>query len=447
MAGKHSPRAWLDNGDVLSLDPGKPLGQGGEARVVRVVGRREVVAKLYHQPTAARAAKLDHLLAARPVGANAAPDVATVAWPLARLNDRTGQAIGYLMPAVHNALELAAVYHPGARAGGQASGWDLRHLVMVAVHLARALVGVHQVPGMAVGDLNDRNILVRSDARVIIIDCDSFTIGPFNSGVGRVDYLAPELQLRLGSARQGQQQDAFSLAILLYQLLMGGMHPFAGGGEPASLAERIAAGHYPHRAGGPAAPLAAPTYDTLPDALRDLFDRAFIDGHGTPARRPTARVWARALVAAGRHVQRCPVDGAHHRFAQSGCATCARAARATRGRGNGAARRARRTRNAPPGTPTAGAQAGQYAAAAGPGPTAPRPPVAVRPGRWIAVLIILGVAVATGYLLSGQNTASPPQPYLGALAPDSDRVIGRTARHPQDERLDSGSDIYRRHLQ
>ena len=103
--------------------------------------------------------------------------------------------------------------------------------------------------------------------------------------------------------------DAFSLAVILYQLLTG-VHPFAVRAfDPATgmmvqtVRDAIAAGLYAHapaRASGPQMQCAPPhaAAAKLPAALREAFDRAFVDGHVDPARRPSVEEWATLLPTA-----------------------------------------------------------------------------------------------------------------------------------------------------
>ena len=89
--------------------------------------------------------------------------------------------------------------------------------------------------------------------------------------------------------------DLFALAVIVFQLLLGGWHPFAAT-DDLDLVGRIRRGEFPHVAGSPdRPPPEAPLFSALPVELQHLFIQAFVDGHWDPGARPTADVWYEAL--------------------------------------------------------------------------------------------------------------------------------------------------------
>jgi DNA-binding helix-hairpin-helix protein with protein kinase domain len=150
----------------------------------------------------------------------------------------------------------------------------------------------------------------------------------FLCGVARPEFAAPELaEVNLRSQPREAASDLFALAVHIYQLLLGGNHPFmrgvwTGAGDQPHALELAKTGCW---AGGPGSPLAthplAPTASFLPADLVGLFERAFTDGARDPARRPGAADWRRALLSVRttscrRGVHQIPVDAA-------ACAWCA----------------------------------------------------------------------------------------------------------------------------
>ena len=115
-------------------------------------------------------------------------------------------------------------------------------LVRAALNLARVVTRLHG-GGFVIGDLNHSSVLVLPNATVRIVDADSFPLPPdFVCRVGTPEYMPAELQdADLGSVRRLARHDVFALSVLIYQLLSGGRHPFAGyGGRPsANLADNI----------------------------------------------------------------------------------------------------------------------------------------------------------------------------------------------------------------
>jgi DNA-binding helix-hairpin-helix protein with protein kinase domain len=87
--------------------------------------------------------------------------------------------------------------------------------------------------GCAIGDVNHSGILVSGRATATLIDADSFQI--FDGKVrlpclvGVPEYTPPELHgQRLETVVRTHNHDAFGLAIVIFQLLWMGRHPFAG---------------------------------------------------------------------------------------------------------------------------------------------------------------------------------------------------------------------------
>ncbi len=348
------------DGKRVELDSSRVVGRGGEATVypLRQTGR---VAKLYHQPSRARGEKLRLMVQRPPNDDTRSTGWVSIAWPEEILVDSSRQVVGFTMPAVAGSHRLAEAYHPRTRAQLLHSGNDLRFLVRTARNLASIVAAVHD-SGYVMGDFNDLNVLIAPNALVSLIDCDSFQVGPYRCGVGRPEYMAPELHgANLGTIDRRADQDCFSLGIAVHQLMMGGFHPYAGVGEPGELPARITRGLCPYAPAGPNPPRFAPSADDLPPRLRELFKAAFVDGHGDPGSRPTALEWRDALWSAERELMKDAHCGHYHFSHVADCPECRRqaeraghGARPTRGSraagtggGTGNARRSagRRTTN------------------------------------------------------------------------------------------------------
>ncbi|MBY0526051.1 MAG: tetratricopeptide repeat protein [Gemmataceae bacterium] len=307
-------------GEALNLDA-TPLGRGGEAAIHALTDTATAVAKIYHQPTAEHAAKLGAMLAAPPADPMAGTGHVSIAWPSTRLFDADSRCIGYLMPRVHEARLLHEFYNPKVRQQ-VCPGFHHGYLLRTARNLAAAVRAVHE-RGYVIGDVNESNILVTTTALVALIDTDSFQVRAsdqvFRCRVGKPEYTPPELQrARFAEVDRGPEHDAFGLAVLIFQLLMQGAHPFlgvfTGQGEPASIPRRIEAGHWPYATSRTVpykpTPL-APPFAVLPAPVRDLMQRCFDDGHTNPASRPGAREWQQALHAAEKELITCPDNPQH----------------------------------------------------------------------------------------------------------------------------------------
>src|SRR5215212_4217649 len=141
-------------GALLVLDTTREIGAGGEARVLEVPGEPGLVAKLYRDPTLARARKLGLMLERPP----ALDPGAAVAWPVDLLTGPSGgRFAGFLMPRAEGP-RLFEFYNPiSRRRTAPLSDYALLH--RAGVNLAAAFAGLH-AHGYVVGDVNESNILV-----------------------------------------------------------------------------------------------------------------------------------------------------------------------------------------------------------------------------------------------------------------------------------------------
>jgi DNA-binding helix-hairpin-helix protein with protein kinase domain len=304
------------SGRPISVGP--KLGAGGEGTVYAVSSME--VAKIYAaEPAAQRVAKLEALLRV------ASPDVrAIAAWPQQLLRERSGHVTGFTMPRIDGRVTIATAMNPGSRKATfpQATwGW----LIHVGRNLAVAMEAVHST-GVVVGDVNDSNVLVGNDAVVRLIDVDSFQVRDgariYTCDVGMPIYQPPELYGRsFPGLERTPNHDRFGLAVLIFQLVFMGRHPWAGIWKGADFAfdtgEVIArlpfvfgrdaaiAGHRP--------PANTVRLDWLPNAAAQLFEHAF----AKDARpRPSGADWAAALAAFEGDLATCNAS-AMHRYARS----------------------------------------------------------------------------------------------------------------------------------
>ena len=260
---------------------GRCLGQGGEGAVYAVPMWPRSVAKIYARRPDEQATR--KLAAMVQLGTEELASFA--AWPQGLLLDpRTGSAVGFLMPRVDAHREIHALYGPTARkAAFPDASWAF--LARVARNLAAAFDAVHR-HGHVIGDVNQGNVVVSRKATVRLIDCDSFQVTheghTYPCRVGVPLFTPPELQhQRLDSVERTHDHDRFGLAVLVFQLLFMGRHPFAGRHPdrvvPVEAAIReglFAFGREARRQGWEAPPFSLLLEDVTP-AVADLFERAF----------------------------------------------------------------------------------------------------------------------------------------------------------------------------
>ncbi len=298
----------------LTLNPKAALGAGGEGSVFEVGNR--LAAKLYRKPSEAIQNKLKTMLVQQ------SPDAQdeSIAWPMDLLLDESGIIVGFLMPQAIAAQPIVDYYNPKTRLGFSPS-FNYRDLHCTARNLAAAVEKLHE-QGYVIGDLNESNILVTQTAQVTLVDADSIQVidgeNLYRCRVGKAEFMPPELQgQNLSEVTRTDEQDNFALAILIFQTLMEGCHPFAGiytgEGEPPSLAARIAAAHFPYSGQSVPyrpSPLALPL-TLLHPKIQEFFQRCFVDSQRNPQIRPTAAQWHEALTVAEQELRSCTVNIQH----------------------------------------------------------------------------------------------------------------------------------------
>lgn len=296
------------------------VGRGGEATIYRVANRAGQVAKLYHTPlTSEYAQKLIWMQQNPPEETHRDEGHHSIAWPLELLYGEDQALSGYLMPFIGGTVKIFAVINPTLR---RKTGFDWRYLLRTARNLAAAVRSLHE-RDYVIGDLNESNILVTERALVTIIDADSFQVRlpagrVYYCPVGKPEYTPPELQGVLFQNRPRRfEADYFGLAVLIFQLLMEGNHPFRGvwkgSGEPLQVADKIKRGLFPYK---PYASLVVPApntppFDTLPPRLQELFLQGFVDGHVRPAQRISPRQWVDALATVESSLTQCMRERGH----------------------------------------------------------------------------------------------------------------------------------------
>lgn len=325
-------------GSPLAL--GAAVGSGGEATVYAVLGSPAQAAKIYHQPTSLRAAKLRVMQANPPRDPSADTEHPSIAWPLGLVYDSGGTPVGFLMPRFPGGSfrPLLEFYNPQTRLE-HAPGFTWAYLLRTAANLAAVVAALH-AQGTVVGDLNESNLLVNRSALVTLIDCDSMQVTGqdgtvFRCPVGKPEYTPPELQgVDFSRVDRVPAHDLFGLAVLVSLLLLEGVHPFQGvwqgAGDPPTLEANIAAGRCPY-VGAPdlrPPPYALP-FQILPPAVQDLLRRCFGPGATDPAARPPAAEWKAVLAAAADDLATCPINPQHRYSTHLGtdCPWCARIAR------------------------------------------------------------------------------------------------------------------------
>src|SRR5262250_3136852 len=221
---------------------GRRIGVGAEGEVCEIQDRSDLVAKIYHEPPPPE--KAEKLVALSRLGHERLFNLS--AWPVSTLRDAPdGAVVGFVMKRISGAEEVHALHSPKSRLQKfPEASWAF--LIYVAANIARAVAAIHE-HGFVIGDLNPKNILVTRKATVYLLDVDSFQVmadgKTYRCDGGFPEYTPPELQgVAFRMVDRTQEHDYFGLAVVIFQLLFMGRHPFSGrflGAEEMSLERAI----------------------------------------------------------------------------------------------------------------------------------------------------------------------------------------------------------------
>lgn len=296
---------------------GKELGRAGEGTVLEVCDGRKLAAKVYHSPISEeKSAKLKGM-----VSQYTERLLKISAWPVDTLYDAPGGKVtGFLMPQAVQPYKIHDLYGVKSRlAKFPQANWHF--LLYTAMNLAKAFHAVHEL-GFIIGDINEGNVFVTTQATVMLLDCDSFQVRAhgrlFLCEVGVENYTPPELHGTVfKNVERTVDHDAFGLAVLIFLLLCLGRHPYAGGylgtGDmPIGRAipeDRFAYGKNAQ------AKLMRPPPATLPltalsQPVATLFERAFMRPTAGQ-NRPRPQEWVSALDTLIKSIKVCDKHTGH----------------------------------------------------------------------------------------------------------------------------------------
>jgi TonB family protein len=304
----------------------KQIGQGGEGAIYEIREQADIALKLYW-PTKAesRRGKISAMASAQWYKINS-----FVTFPIDVLFSPSGAFLGFVMRKVGASKPVHLLFSPTSRKIEFATA-DYRFLVRAAANLARAVASVHAL-SCVIGDVNHSGFLVSNKATSTLIDCDSFQVvaatKKFLCQVGTPEYTPPELQgAQFDRVERSPNHDNFGLAVLLFQILFMGRHPFSGryqGTGDMPLEQAI--GEYRFAYSPQTAttkmlpPPGAPLLTDFPPYIGQAFEMAF--GRAAPRGRPTASQWVALLESLEKELVVCAADSTHHHVQGKPCPWC-----------------------------------------------------------------------------------------------------------------------------
>ena len=294
---------------------GKRIGKGGEGEIYTIQDNTNLALKIYTvQDKSGREQKISAM-----VSLDLASKSQLVSFPVSIARSVDGIFLGFVMRLVSGHKPLHELYSPGSRKIHFPQA-DYRFLVRVAANIARAVASVHQA-GCVIGDINHSGMLVSPQAVAALIDADSFQISTktnqFLCKVGVPEYTPPELQgENLSSILRTKNHDAFGLAVVIFQILFMGRHPFVGtvrSGEIPPLHENIKNFKYVYagsRNVGMDQPPGTPLISDFSPAIAANFELAF--SNNPSQLRPSAEQWIKSLADLEASLVKCDESSLHY---------------------------------------------------------------------------------------------------------------------------------------
>ena len=294
---------------------GRSIGRGGEGEVFALGSDSEYAVKIYN--SAKRASREAKVMAM--VQAKLANKTKFVAYPIEIAKYPDGRFAGFVMKLVDGYKPLFELYSPGARKTSFPKA-DFRFLVRTASNVARAIASVHQ-SGCVIGDINHSGILVSGKATVTLIDADSFQVtsnqNRYLCRVGVPEYTPPELHgADLSRVQRTPNHDSFGLAVVVFQLLFMGRHPFVGTvrkGDVPKIDQAIRDFRFVYaenRNVGMDQPPGTPALSDFTRSVAANFEQAF--AKETLSRRPSAFSWVKALEDLEQSLMKCGDNYLHY---------------------------------------------------------------------------------------------------------------------------------------
>ena len=307
-------RVFVKSPDGQRLRAERRLGSGGQGEVWQAqMDGRPVAVKVYHPHTATPAQRgvIERLV-------EKGQPARYFLWPLALIEALEERSFGYVMEIREKR------FHPLQDLMSRRVEPSFRALLMASWQLADGFLRLHS-QGLCYRDISFANVFFdpsNGDAR--ICDNDNVDISGSASGgvLGTQRFMAPEVVRR--EATPSDQTDRYSLAVLLFLMLMGG-HPLDGerearircldvpaleklyGFEPLYIFDPDDGTNRP-RPGIHDNPIAF--HPLYPSQIRELFLRSFTEGLHYPARRVRESEWRKAFGRALDGILPCAACGA-----------------------------------------------------------------------------------------------------------------------------------------
>lgn len=298
-----------------------PFASGGAGEVYKATDSKGVVycVKILTKQKPGEIEKIQHMADNPP--SKLQEGWGALCWPIDLVKKHgTSKYVGYVMPmALPGSVELSFLTnirwpekHPPPLANklDRTSPNGLTARMLIACNITAAVNKIHQL-GCVFVDLKPQNILVSPKGLISVVDLDSLQVVSgkevFRGPLGSPEYMPSEsykMDFTNGPIIE-PSWDLFSLAVILYEILLG-IHPFTASPKPSIIGCDTIEGsirfkmyvHGSNRANLEVVPPPHSAIKVIPAEMAALFKKAF--DSPTPSQRPTAKVWGEAMLLAAK---------------------------------------------------------------------------------------------------------------------------------------------------
>jgi DNA-binding helix-hairpin-helix protein with protein kinase domain len=300
------------------LQLAKVLGKGGEGTIYHVEGDGSIAVKLYTDGKGLqRRDKINAMISDR-----LHERTPFVAFPIETVI-ANGSFAGFTMRKAVGAKPMHQLCTPGDRKT-EFPDANFRFLVRVALNFTRAVASINNL-GVVIGDINESGALVDQKGMITVIDSDSFQyrngLQLFRCLVGKPEYTPTELQGQpFEKVDRTVNHDAFGLAVIIFEVLFMGRHPFSGVykgvGEQPPISKAIQEGRFAYAQQKSLTQMEPPPHvPVLADIPMDIaaaFERAFGSSASRTQIRPMPAEWVPLLERMEQGIIECKANPAHY---------------------------------------------------------------------------------------------------------------------------------------
>lgn len=291
----------------FDLSENDKIGEGATAFVYKIFFQnKQWAAKIYKSGVIINVAKIQAMLDNQPINMIETldgEDFVQFAWVKYAIRDNSRNIIGFIMSYIshEDTYSLDIFFDPvlSKRLGPKELALSLR--IQLAINLCELIQSLHANKNYFI-DIKPQNIRVyKKNHKVVLLDCDGYSINNplgspkrFKADLISSDYISPEvISKNLKPSDLGLQQDLYGLAVILFQLLNRGTHPFQGIISDDSISattndERASLGLYAYglNKNSRVSPRPQSLHELFLNETRALFDKSF-----ETQRRTTLRTW------------------------------------------------------------------------------------------------------------------------------------------------------------